>query len=350
MSVKRSSYDWNKSQNCWQKTFVPVRHESESSKPDRWHQQTRRRNRRMRRLRRQGRTARWPNQPVCHVQKNPSQNINTTVSNWTVHHKREAAEAGIASFLWRLQGLDVFLRPFQWSSEKQQPGNRQSNVAMSKNFSERRRRKAFDLSPNHRRKLQYNMRHPEEQIRQRTSDFMNPCSCNSSTEAGNKWKPKGTWRSHRDCRRTQISVQQTWTARRGRPGHLFRLPHCRENARRNEKMLETFINRKKSPTLSWFEKFHGRKNTRFWSSHTAVSINHRQEAHKQPATSKIPFTYSHTSDYNVWMLRRKPQNLSMPKFQNNFSTGPSSVDQNKRTLLQLPTPWTSKWTMQRCNL
>ena len=95
--------------------------------------------------------------------KNLRQNFKTTISNWTpVHHQRERAGAGIANFLWRLQGLDVLLRPVQWSSDKQQPDNRQSKVAVSKNISERRRRKAFDLSPNHRRKLQYSMRHPEE--------------------------------------------------------------------------------------------------------------------------------------------------------------------------------------------
>ena len=38
------------------KTVVPVRHESESSKPDRRHRQTGRRNRRIGRLRRQDRT------------------------------------------------------------------------------------------------------------------------------------------------------------------------------------------------------------------------------------------------------------------------------------------------------
>ena len=293
MSVKRSSNDWNKARHCWQKTVVPVRHESESSKLDRWHRPTRRRNRRIGRFRRQDRTTCWPNQPLCHVQKNPSQNFNITISNWTtVHRHREAAEAGIAKFLRRLQGLDVFL---QWSSDKQQPDNRQSKVAVSENISERRRRKAFDLSPNHRSKLQYSMQHPEEQIRQQMSYSTSPCSCNSFTEAGNKWKPKGTSRSHVDNRRTQNSALQSWTAR-GQSGHLFRGPDCREIARRNEKMLGTFNYRKKSPKLSWYEKLHGRKNTRRWSSHTAVSNSHRQEAHKQPTTSKIPFTYSHISD------------------------------------------------------
>ena len=159
-------------------------------------------------------------------------------------------------------------------------------------------------------------------------------------------KPK----SHGDRGKTKwISAQQPWTGRR-RSGHHFCVPHCREIARRNEKTLGTFITRKKFPTLSWYEKIHGRKNTRPWSSHTAVNISHRQEAHKQLKTSKIPFKYSHISNYNVWMLRQKPQNLSMPKFQSTFSTGPSSVDQEQRTLLQLPAPWTSKWTMQLFNL
>ena len=183
----------------------------------------------------------------------------------------------------------------------------------------------FDLSPNHRRKFQYSMRHPEEQIWQQTSDFTSQCSRNSFRETANNWKPKGTSRSHGDSRRTQISAQQPRTAR-GQSGYLFRVPHCREIARRNEKILGNLITRKKSPTLSWCEKLHERNNTRPWSSHTAVSISHRQGAYKQPTTSKIPFTYSHISDYNVWMLQQKPQNLS--KFQSTFSTGLSSVEQD----------------------
>ena len=118
--------------------------------------------------------------------RTPARSSTPRFANWTtVHHQREPAEAGIVNFLWRLQGLDVFLRPVQWSSDKQQPDNRQAKIAVSKNISERRCRKAFDLSPNHRRKLQYSMRHPEEQIQQ-TSDSTSPCSCNSFTEAGNK--------------------------------------------------------------------------------------------------------------------------------------------------------------------
>ena len=55
------------------------------------------------------------------------------------------------------------------------------------------------------------------------------------------------------------------------------------------------------------KKFIEKKNTRPWSSHTAVSISRRQEAYKQPTTWKISFKYIHISDYNVWMLRQKPQ-------------------------------------------
>ena len=90
------------------KIVVPVTHESKSSKLDRWHRKTRWGDRRIRRLRRQERTTCWPNQPLCHVQKNPSQNFNTTISNRTVHHQREAAEAGIANFLWRLVETSFF--------------------------------------------------------------------------------------------------------------------------------------------------------------------------------------------------------------------------------------------------
>ena len=77
-----------------------------------------------------------------------------TISNWNGHHQCDTAQAGIANFLWRLQGLDVLLRPIQWSSDKQQLDNRQSKVSVSIHVSEKRCRKAFDLSPNHIRKLQ----------------------------------------------------------------------------------------------------------------------------------------------------------------------------------------------------
>ena len=41
--------------------------------------------------------------------RTPCQNLDTMISDWTGHHQRETDEAGVANFLGRLQGLDVFL-------------------------------------------------------------------------------------------------------------------------------------------------------------------------------------------------------------------------------------------------
>ena len=190
----------------------------------------------------------------------------------------QIAKAGIAIFLWRLQVLDVFLRTLQWSSDKQQPDNRKSKVAVSKNISQRRSRKAFDLSPNHRSKFQYSMQHPEEQIRQQTSDFTSQCSHNSFTETGNKWKPKVISRSHGDSQKTHISAQQTWKAR-GRSGHIFRVPQCKRNCPPKWENVRKFHQREETPNaiLIWKKS---------WKKEHAP-VKQSNSSHRQPSTRSL---------------------------------------------------------------
>ena len=135
------------------------------------------------------------------------------------------------------------------------------------------------------------------------------------------------------------TMDSLWTIWRS-----FSCTSWQRNCHPKWEIVGTIITMKKPPTLYWSEKLHWRKNTHPSSSHAAVSISHRQEAYKQPIASKNSFTYSHISDYNVWVLRQKLQSLSMPKFQSIFSTKQSSVDQDKRTLHQLPTPWKLHWS------